>query len=56
MGWKVWEKNILGEMCLFLQVLVHSKVSKVLNIGWHFGQSLLQIYQTEKCVKIPLCA
>jgi len=38
----MWEEDILGEVGLLLEVLVHAQVREVLNVGWHFGQGLLE--------------
>jgi hypothetical protein len=46
--WKVWEENILGQMSLLLQVLVHAQVREVLNVGGDLGQGLLENEETEK--------
>jgi hypothetical protein len=46
--WKVWEENILGQMSLLLQVLVHAQVREVLNVGGDLGQGLLENTETEK--------
>ena len=48
MTWKVWEENILGQMSLLLQVLVHAQVREVLNVGGDLGQGLLENEETEK--------
>jgi hypothetical protein len=46
--WKVWEENILGQMSLLLQVLVHAQVREVLNVGGDLGQGLLENEETQK--------
>ena len=35
------EKDILGQVGLLLEVLVHAQVSKVLHVGGNLGQGLL---------------
>ena len=35
------EKDILGQMGLLLEVLVHAQVSEVLHVGGNLGQGLL---------------
>ena len=38
---KVWEEDVLCEMGLLLEVLVHAQVGEVLHVGGNFGQGLL---------------
>ena len=38
----MWEENILGEVGLLLEVLVHAQVCEVLDVSWHLRQGLLE--------------
>jgi len=37
----MWEEDILGQVSLLLEVLVHAQVSEVLHVGGNLGQGLL---------------
>ena len=35
------EETIFGQMCFLFELFINSQIGKVLDIGGHFGQSLL---------------